>query len=231
MPTTPLALVLLVAVLLPGFAFLARRERRHPAAIVTPLREIANILVVSATANVAVGGGVWLARAVWPASTPDIGALFRDGGSYIARDYQVLTLWSVGSLAAACALAAIVADPPRWVAEAGGRLFGVRKSKPPLIEQLSAWSRAFHAHPDRVVYLQCQLKDGTEIAGPLYSFSPQIEETGDRELVVAGPVTASTAAESLQLDVGAVIVSAREISYLAVSYLPSDTPEEGRASE
>lgn len=86
----------------------------------------------------------------------------------------------------------------------------------------SAWSSAFLAYPDRVPCLGVTLQDDTYLFGRLLSWNPEIEETADRSLVLAGPVVIRPPGGSgtAPLDADTVVVSATQIRLVTVSYLP-----------
>jgi hypothetical protein len=65
------------------------------------------------------------------------------------------------------------------------------------------------------------LDDGSYLGGWVLTYSPDSDETADRELTLSGPVTyrSPTGQEAMDLGVSAVAVSARRIQYLTVSYL------------
>jgi hypothetical protein len=84
----------------------------------------------------------------------------------------------------------------------------------------------FNQYPDKQVYVGAQLDDGTYLAGWVLSYSPNSDETADRELTLSGPISfrSPTADVVSELDVGAIALSARRIQYLTVSYLDPATP-------
>jgi len=70
----------------------------------------------------------------------------------------------------------------------------------------------------------CELNDGSYLGGELFTYNSDEDETGDRELALSSPITYRAAGDDpVDLeDVGAVSVSARQIKFLTVSYLPVD---------
>ncbi|WP_229713525.1 DUF6338 family protein, partial [Streptomyces fuscichromogenes] len=106
------------------------------------------------------------------------------------------------------------------------------------LEPKSAWWLLFHEHPDAVVHLGCVLTDGGYLAGRLHSFSRSPVENGDRELTLRGDITYRAPGDStaavLPL-VNAVVISARQLAFVTVSYLPTDcgpapVPAQGTAT-
>lgn len=80
-----------------------------------------------------------------------------------------------------------------------------------------------------IIYVGCQLRDGSFISGALQSHSRLSAETGDRDLLIRGEVTfrpsGSDAAAELP-GVHLVIVSARDVVWTSVSYSRGVVPQE-----
>jgi hypothetical protein len=90
----------------------------------------------------------------------------------------------------------------------------------PVITDVSAWYQMFEAEPDKRVYVGCDLHSGVYVAGALAWYSTDTEETGDRDLVLGPPLTKVTDGEVHAVDeVQRIVVSAREIAALYVTYL------------
>jgi len=92
----------------------------------------------------------------------------------------------------------------------------------------SAWWRLFEEHPHEGhrIYVGCTLDGGSYVAGWLFSHAIDYEETADRDLILSAPVLFRPAGagdeEAAELaNVGAVVVSARRIEHLFVSYIPA----------
>ncbi|USX54342.1 DUF6338 family protein [Lentzea sp. HUAS12] len=210
-PTTLVGLVLFVALLTPGFAHSARRERSGPERQFSALRETVAMVVVSVVCDLLV---LSLALVVWsaaPKRTIDLTALLTRPGDYAVRNHVALWIWGVGLVGAATLLAVLVAGP------AFDRLRG--RNEAPF---LSAWGRLFTAHPDCRVHVGCHLSDGTYVAGWLLTYSRSAAEVADRELTISGPVQYRAAGqqEAVELpNVGALAVSARQLTLLQVSYV------------
>jgi hypothetical protein len=86
---------------------------------------------------------------------------------------------------------------------------------------------------DQRVYVGCELEDGVYVAGDLYSYSEEVEETADRELILTGELTerAPDGKINALTDVSAVAVSARRIKYMRVSYIPGQDTTEAAFTE
>ncbi|MGH7541938.1 MAG: DUF6338 family protein [Gemmatimonadota bacterium] len=96
-----------------------------------------------------------------------------------------------------------------------------RRQRPRIISE-SAWSAAFFLHEDRVPHIGVTLQDGTYLFGRLFRFNPQIEETSDRSVVLASPISTRRATDDdlVSLDADTLVVSADQVQYMTVTYLP-----------
>lgn len=231
MPTTVSSIFIFVALLIPGFVYLARTESRLPGQEYTALRETASIVSASLLSNLVVLAAFGILRGAWPAGTPDVGAIVRNPGDYFHDHYLEVTIWSAGLLVAAIGVAAMAAIPPLWTEAIAARAKlwpapalhrAIARRRRSSIAPESGWGTAFFRYPDRVVHLGLRLRDGTYLYGRLLNFNPQIEETGDRSLQLVGPIEVRTPAakEIAALDADAVIVAASEIKTITVHYLP-----------
>ena len=230
MPETLGGLALFAALLVPGFVYLERRESRQAGQQLTPLRETGQILFASLICDAVILALLALLRALAPGLTPDVGAFVRGDGNFWRTHYREPLVWGVPALGAACALAAMVAVPPRFVGTLASALGSTesplrqeigRRQRPRIVAE-SGWSTAFLAHPDRVPCLGVTLQDDTYLFGRLFSWNPEIEETADRALVLAGPIVIRSPGgmATQALDADAVVISADQIRLVTVSYLP-----------
>lgn len=215
MPSTIGGLLIAAALLLPGFVFHVRRRANTPLPRLSTLVETATFVAVSVVTNTFALGAFGVVRAITPRHTPDAGELIADGGGYVAdRPGYVLT-W----VAAALGLSSLVA----WAAaEQWGPIGWIAKRVAPVIVDVPAWYHVFEAcPPDKHVYVGCDLADGAYIGGFLDWYSTEVEETADRDLVLAEPLTFRPADESEDrvLTFSRLVVSARQISRLYVSFL------------
>lgn len=240
MPTTLTGILIFVVLLAPGFAYLARTETRTPGREYTALRETATIVSASLLANGIVLVVFGLVRWIVPDLTPDVGDLVRDHKSFVAEHYLQGAIWAAVLLCASSALAFVVAVPPASLAVrlrkqkskvAQGLAEYVETKNRGLIAAQSGWGSAFYRHRDRLVHLDIRMKDGTWVAGKLLEFNPQIDETGDRSLQLAGQIKMRTPSSKApdDYDVAVLIVAASEIKTIGVSYLPK--PTEGEPSK
>ncbi len=230
MPTTLVGLLLFIVVLAPGFCFVSAWDTRFPERQRSVFRETITVAFASLTLDVLVLGLFAIVRALWPSSTPDVGELIRQAHAYLVgasfphggyyrngvlqtqgsfllpSHYVEVFIWAIALLGVACFGA--------WTA--GNFL-------PWTFPFESSWSLAFAgARPENTeVYVGCELNDGGYIAGYLLSFSSEIEETEDRDLTLSGEIKyrPAGALEAEDQKVGSVVVSARDIKFLTVSYI------------
>jgi hypothetical protein len=76
-------------------------------------------------------------------------------------------------------------------------------------------------------FVGCELKDGSYVGGRLAWYSTEVVENGDRDLVLAPPLHYRLAGGPDQelVDVERVILAARDISRLDVSYVTITLPD------
>lgn len=223
MPSTATGLIFFVFLLAPGLSFSAYRAASTPVRKPSALRELGGIVLRSAVWDTAALGVFGIIRSIAPSHTPDAGAIAREPSVYLRQHYAYVFWWAVGLLAFACAAAilgalAVGSDraqvlldhaPLKWVKPKGA------------VSPNPSWWVLFNQHPDKQVYAGVALDDGTYLSGWVLSFSPDSDETADREITLSGPVMISTASSPTLVDlgVGAVAISARRIQYLTVSYV------------
>jgi hypothetical protein len=220
MPDTFLGLALFLALLAPGVCFVLIREARVPQRDLSALRETALIGLVSFAADSLVLILFGIFRSIWPELTPDVSALISDPKTYISSNLARLGWWGLGLLLAACGLAILAAAQSALD----------RVSLGP-IRFVSAWYRLFHAGGTEK-YCGCFLDDGSWVAGFVASYSTDVEETGDRDLVLSAPIyyRAEGQDEKTTLtNVSAFVISANHIVGMQVSLVPVGTAAELRA--
>lgn len=158
--------------------------------------------------------------------TPDPSVALSDASGFYRRSPLYALAWGAVFLGVACLLALFFAT----VVEAGWftRLARWRRLAWLLrrsVSARSAWWEAFSGYPEYRAWVQVELLDGTHLAGYVDSFSPDSDETADRELTLAGPIESRTSGRDdvQELDVNYAIVSARQIQYLTVTFHDPDT--------
>jgi hypothetical protein len=100
----------------------------------------------------------------------------------------------------------------------------------PSIVDASAWYGIFEEEPEfdwEAIYLGCDMKDGSYLAGVLHWYSTEVEETADRDLVLEPPLLRRREGQDDPLqDFERVIISARDISTLYVTWLTAEGLED-----
>lgn len=226
MPPTFTDFVALVVLLIPGFVYVAQRRARVPQRTLSTTAETATLVALSMICNGIVIAAFGLLRSLLPGHTPDVGALLLEGRSYAAPRLGYLFAWAGGALLVSSALAALLGADP-------GPLVRLRRrvgSAAP-ISPASTW---YHILADQVpfdhyVYVGCDMGDGAYVGGVLEWFSTAVEETGDRDLALAAPLTYRPPhdTEDRLLDVERLVVSNRDIVRMLVSYVRTTGDEPG----
>ena len=225
MPNTALGLLIFIVLLAPGLTYNAYRAASTPVDKSTALRELGSIALRSVACDLVALALFGLLHQLRPAWTPNVGALIRRPGSYARQEYDTLFWWGVGLLAFACLLALLaaqIAASDWWARATGSQALSWLTPRGGVTTE-SAWWFLFREVPGTRVYAGCTLDDGTYLGGYILSYSPDSDETENRELVLTGPVAfrGPKAEDEIALEVGAVTVSARRLQYLTVSYLPA----------
>ncbi|PZH00013.1 hypothetical protein C1I97_23585 [Streptomyces sp. NTH33] len=231
MPTNVASLVLLVALALPGYVYYRAVDRHVPERVHTAFQELMSILFVSVTIDVGVLTLLMCGSSLGLWYGPDFPALLDKPTRYVTRNFPDMALWSLTALLIAVAFAYVLGC--RWWAR---RLPGSWTSRwqersRRLEPQKSAWWLIFREHPDAAVHLGCVLEDGSYLAGQLHSFSRSPVENGDRELTLSGDISYRAPGDSTAAvlpHVNAVVISARQLVFVTVSYLPAESdPDPG----
>lgn len=220
MPTTFVGLLIFVAFLTPGFLYTAQRRLLAPQAARSALMEMTSVVSVSLGTNAVVGAVFGLIRWALPTRTPDLGLIIQQRSPYWVEHLPYVMAWATSLLVLSCLLA-VASARSRRVPEL------LTKRFPPVIFESSAWCATLAADPGSFVHAGLELSDGGFVSGRVVWFSTDLEETGDRDLVLGPPLLIRT--EDGATDPGAqrVIVAARDIRRIDVSYItdvnqPSD---------
>jgi hypothetical protein len=239
MPTTLTGLLLFVVLLLPGFAYAIGKEQHSVAHRPTPFRETAAVVAASVIFNISVLVIFAIVRALWPAITPDVGALVRDPGIYLRgghgriAHYGLVSIWAIGLLALA-SLFAYTATLPSIRRTVGGVL-----GPYPGDSDASGWWILFEKwEQKRKIHIGCILDDGSFVEGTLGSFSKESDDSPERDLILVQPISyRPTGAATPELyKCSAACVSASCIMVLFVTYADegeatSPSAEEGAEEE
>jgi Family of unknown function (DUF6338) len=228
MPGNAIALLVFLAAIAPGSCYVARRETRLPGREQSVLRETATVVLTSVAAHAITLAAFGALRTAAPGLVLDPGALVRSPGDYFEHHYLETITWLAAALVSSCGVAALAAVPPSWalgVMPDWMKPPWAHASDRPPITYESAWTTAFHLRPHHLVHVRCNLHDGTSLGGRLASFNPDVDETPDRDLILAGPIDlqwpGDATAHHLD-DVGLAIVSSRDVSFITVSYVADD---------
>jgi hypothetical protein len=212
MPDTFVGLVLFVLFLAPGICYTVVREARRPRRELSALRELAAVVLAGVSCNLIAGVLLAIIRATWPSSTPDVGDFVKSPATHFANHFAQSAEWGVAFLLTACVIGILLGLPD------------VPLLRGP-IQFRSAWYIDLH-HPEQTLYCGCHLEDGSWIGGYLSSFNTDVEDKGDRDLILTRPVYRGPSSEELYpLEVGSVIISARRLMFLSVTELAPIEPD------
>jgi Family of unknown function (DUF6338) len=225
-PTNLVALVLFILLLAPGLISITWRQFR-PIRRPTVLGELAGLVFRSLVCDALALGVFAVIHLIQPQWTPDVGGLIRTPGAYFRQNYALVAWWALGLLLLACAFAYIGAQVWANLTTRTERFFKIFEKLVPgeVAAYQPAWWEIFTAYPRSRRWVQCVLDDGTYIAGDLHSFNPDPNETDDRELSLQGKIVVRNRGDDRAVllggdkGVGAVILSARKIQYMSVSYI------------
>lgn len=221
MPSTLTGLLLFVVLLLPGFVFVTIFRRERPERRPSVLQETASIVFASVLSNMIALGGFAAVRVFAPTWTLDVGALLQSPADYFAGHYLSVFAWSSCVLVVACGVAALAG----WLID--------RQPVHPSV--MSSWWTLFeYWQPDTTRHIECLLDDGSYIAGQLGDWNTVAEDSPDRDLILAAPITYRSAGSTKHHShpASVVCISARRIITMFVSYVDSATsPREGVAAE
>jgi hypothetical protein len=236
-PTTLLSAALFVVLLFPGYVYERRRERDIPERMRSSFRETLSIVFVGVVADSVAALVLGIASAVGPSSGLNLGAFTADPGGYAQRNAERVTLWTAAMVIIAAALAYAAAARP-WHRTLARRSPGYARRLGVSDPQQSAWWHLlYREHQHTSKYVACHLDDGSYVAGILHSCSRSSNETGDRDLSLRNddvfPLiyrAKGVATVSPLANVGAVIISARRVVMLTVSYLSADARADAAAA-
>lgn len=210
MPETIGGLIIFAVFLTPGFLNYIQRKGRAPVATLSPLVETATFVSVSVATNFIAIGVFSLIRYIAPNHTPNVELLVSQGPQYVDPRIGYITLWILCLFGVSSVVAVVTG---RWPGPLG-------KLVTPIIVDESAWYNVFLSAPkDSVVYVGCDLNDGSYVGGLLVWFNTNIEEEGDRDLVLGAPLTIGVNGAFSESAFSRMILSARNIVRMSVAFL------------
>lgn len=226
MPTSVVALVILIALAFPGYVFQRRVRFNNPEISRSTFDEVLTILFGGVLIDLLAILLIALFGALTSIRAPHVGEFVETPRQYFAHHAVLVSLWFVAFLMVAATLAS-AAGSARWQAIvrrfAGDRLERHARRNP----NQSAWWLLFNENPHTRVYVGCFLTDGGYVSGYLYSFSTLAVETRDRELTLLGDISyrAAGAKQAMVLpNVNAVSVSADRMQLITVTYVEASAP-------
>jgi hypothetical protein len=219
MPTTVGGLLIFAAFVTPGFLNYIQRRSIAPQRSLSPFVEISYLATVSTAANLVVAVLFCIVRLTLPTHSPNIRLLAVQGMKYVDPRIGYIFIWAIGFLAISCLIAFSVGRLP----SALGRINQV-------IVDASAWYHLFELAPaDSLTYVGCDLSDGSYVSGFLAWYNTDVDEIADRDLVLSAPIREKINGEESTLDFQWMILSARNINRLSVSFVSDNAlaEEEG----
>lgn len=213
MPETIGGLIVFAVFLTPGFLNYIQRKGRTPLPALSPLVEAATFVSVSVATNMVAVALFCMFRWWQPSHTPNVELLLSEGSGYVDPRIGYIALWLLGLLAVSSLLAFVTG---RWPGP-------LSKLITPIIADESAWYNVFLSAPkDSVVYVGCDLGDGSYVGGLLVWFNTNIDEEGDRDLVLGEPLTIGVDGTFSDSAFSRMILSARNIVRMSVSFLENN---------
>jgi len=143
-----------------------------------------------------------------------------EGSTYAAPRLGYLLIWGAALILLSSAFAYTLGTRPKPIAWIANRFT-------PRIVDISAWYHVFEEGPaDASVFVGCDLRDGSYLSGTLDWYSTEVEESADRDFVLAQPLElrppGAKASAKVQ-DVERMVVSARDVARFYVAYLKDET--------
>jgi hypothetical protein len=210
-PTSLFGLIVVAAVLGPGYAFLRIAERRNPRPDRSPLLEVTELVTV---------GGVCTAVAATVALVSarklgmDLASLARDGTTYSLGHSASIAALFLSVLAGSFALSILAA-----------RLS--YRGLPPSIRLHSAWHEVLRRQHGMSPYATLELKDGRVVAGPVAFYTVEEAPPDCRDIVLLRPIQAATkvGAVFVEVDDHRLVIRGSDIVALGVQYFkPTRNP-------
>lgn len=213
MPTEPLALLVYIFLLLPGFCFALARTHHRPEVSRSAFRETTSAVFVSVVCDAAVFLVLLLAAAIFSPLQPLFQRAVLNFGSLLDEEFALASISLIGAVTAASVLAFFLGGT--WVQAAVHAIFGRGAQA-----EGSAWHHAFGLEPAALVTVSAVLQDDTWVQGALFSYNTSAVDAGDRSLLLSGRLLHRRPGEDApeELEGGTLVLSDRQIKYMVVSY-------------
>jgi hypothetical protein len=218
MPSTFGGLLIFVAFLTPGFIYYIQRRRWVPQRSESSLVETARLVSISVLTNLIAFGVFAFYRWRDPHHAPDVNLIATTGWQYVRARPGYMLLWAALFVVASSILAFGLAALPKLG-------LSLKWLSPDIVDE-SSW---YYALADEVpkgkrTFVGLDLRDGTYISGYVDWFSTELDEVADRDITlvaaVHAPLIFKRDGNPETLDAERMIVSARDIVRMYVSYIP-----------
>lgn len=224
MPSTFTGLLVLVISLAPGLIYLTFAEPRgRPRREISAFRESAQVVLASTLSLSVSVLGLAVLNGLIPGMPPSWAEVVRDPGRYAQANPNEVLVMPAAVVGMACVVAylwGVHGVTHRLAGRVRSHKLGARLSPPPDRLQASAWWTVLSDEallPDYYRHLELTLNNGDRVHGWLYSFNANVEETGDRQIVLSAPIFVVTG-DDVEEREGVAAISARDILAMHVSY-------------
>lgn len=181
--------------------------------VLSPLAETASLVTIAVFTNAAALGVFAIVHAIIKPRGPDVSRLLTDGSKYIYPRAGYVAGWGFGILVVSCLFAYLAGARP-------GFLKKIKFSVTPGIVDTSIWYQVFGEVPDNNrIFIGVDLDDDAYLSGFLDWYSTEEKDNAERDLALASPITLKRNGVAEEVDFPRVIVSARNIRRLYVSYI------------
>ncbi|WP_328530736.1 DUF6338 family protein [Nocardioides sp. NBC_00368] len=226
MPSSITQLILFIACLAPGAAFLAVHHRGpYAPRSKTTLHEMSTVVFVSLVFDAI---AIVIVRIVAPHAgrfALDLPAFVASPGEYARGSFDVVGVWFMLFIGLATILAALGAgllNGARMPGKLHAAAVACRLLPAGAARTRSGWTHVVREfEPDAYKQVTCLLDDGTRVVGWLASYSTVPEDVPDRDVVLAAPLIFYRPDGGADVaNHGALSLSARSIRYLYVDNWP-----------
>ena len=208
MPTSLSGFVFVTLFLTPGFILFIQRGKLAPQKILSPLYELVGTVAASVAIDIFVYSIYGLARLWRPHVFPNLLLIFSSKISEITNLNSSLA-WMAVLFAVSCLLAFLIGINSKFL-----------RFVIPIIIDGSSWYFLFTREKTKSVFVGCDLVDGSYVIGYLTWFNTHPDDIQDRDLILQKPLTViKDGVVDSNLDFDHMIISARQISKIYVSYI------------